>query len=82
MSPVAADRASADRAPGGEAEALAEEEPAGAVEPLGPDELDAEPLEAEELVEELDEDPQPTATSERVATAAVHRFGIESMRPA
>jgi hypothetical protein len=78
MSPVAADRASADRAPGGEAEAPEEEEPAGAAEPLAA----AEELEAEELVEELDEDPQPTTTSERVATAAVRRFGIGSMRPA
>jgi hypothetical protein len=75
MSPVAADLASADRAPGGAVEALEEEETPGATEPLAA----AEELEAEELVEELDEDPQPTTTSERVATVAVNRLGIESM---
>lgn len=68
MSPVAADRASADSAPGGAGE---------------PDDVElgeaAEPSEAEELevgeaADWLDEDPQPAATSEKAATAAAHAF--------
>jgi hypothetical protein len=70
MSPVAADCASADRAPGLEA---------GELEVPPAPEADG-PAEAGELVEDVVEDPQPAARSATVAAAAAHRFCIESMQ--
>jgi hypothetical protein len=67
MSPVAADRASAESAPGGEAE---EPDDAELGEAAAPPE--AEELEVGEAADWLDEDPQPAATSEKAATAAAH----------
>jgi hypothetical protein len=74
MSPVAADRASADSAPGAEAEEPDEVELGDAAAPL-----ETEELAAEEAADWLEEDPQPAATSEKAEIAAAHPFRSESM---
>jgi hypothetical protein len=73
MSPVAADRASADSAPGG-ADELDDPELGEAELGEAPEPCEAEELEVGEAADWLDDDPQPAATSDKPATAAAHVF--------